>query len=207
MFSVPNMDSPVFIDACPAASGIFFNGDWQYTAFNMDWPEVAELHINHKEVLSVVLAARRWQTSWANSTVTVFTDNITAKSIINKGACRHPLVMDYLRELFWIAATNNFSIKCVYIRGPSNILADCISRLHEPNQLQYLEFLLGEYCRCHEWNRAMFYLPIHLSNLSYISLLPQIGRFLEGHRTWTKRLPATERQPSPRPARPRIDLI
>ena len=195
IFSIPSMDSPVFVDACPAASGIFFNGDWQYTAFNIDWPEIAELHINYKEVLSVILAARRWGTLWANTCVTVFTDNTTAKSIINKGTCRHPLVMTYLRELFWIAATHNFSIKAAYIPGPSNILADSISRLHEPGQFLFLESLLREYGRCHAWHPNMFHLPLHLSNSCFFSLTPQILRLRDVQNLWMRQWPVTGQQP------------
>lgn len=178
VFALPAMDCPVFVDACSSASGIFYNGDWQYTVFNWDWPEVADLHINYKEVLSVLLAARRWGHLWANSSVKLFTDNITARAIINKGSCRHPLVMTYLRELFWIAALHNFSIQAVYIRGPSNILADSISRLHERGQLQYLQFLLQQYAWCHDYNATMFCLDRHMSYLSFILLAPRAYQLL-----------------------------
>jgi len=173
-FPIPQVDSPVFMDACPVASGIFFAGDWQYTNFDIDWPEVAPMHINHKEVLSALLAARRWGHLWANSCVKLFTDNTTARAIINKGTCKNAIVMSYLRELFWIAATNNFSIQAVYIRGPSNILADSISRLHEPGQLWYLETLLQEYASCHQYFPSLFYVYLHMSNDSFLSLTPQV---------------------------------
>ena len=88
------------MDACSSASGIFFNDDSQYTVFNWDWPDIADLHINYKEVLSLVLAARRWGHLWMNCNVKIFTDNTTARAIINKGTCRNPAVMCYLRELF-----------------------------------------------------------------------------------------------------------
>jgi hypothetical protein len=188
VFPMPSMESPVFMimDACSSASGIFFNGDWLYTVFNWDWPAIADMHINFNE-------ARRLGHLWANSSVKIFTDNTTARAIINKGSCRNPLAMDYLRELFWIAATNNFSRQAVYIPGPSNILADSISRLHQPGQLWYLQHLLQEYAACHDINVAMFGLENHMTYFSFISLIPQLQTLLEQQTSWIQQYHATER--------------
>ena len=175
------------MDACSAASGIFFNGDWQYTVFNLDWPEVADLHINYKEVLSVLLAARRWGHLWINSKVTVFTDNSTARAIINKGTCQSSLIMHFIRELFWLAAIYNFSIRAVYMPGQSNTLADTISRLHEPGYIGYLEYLLREYTFSHNYCPSIFDLRRHMSNWSFMSLLPQIQKFVQIRNAWTLR--------------------
>ncbi len=171
VFPIPQLDSPVFIDACSVASGIFFNGDWLYTNFPLDWPEIKDLHINYKEVLSVVLAARRWAPQWANTNVTVFTDNITARAIINKGSCRHPLVMPYIRELFWLSAIYNFSLTAVHIAGSSNVMADTISRLHEQSQLPYLLFLLREWAVAHVCMYEMFWFSLHMSRSTFMFLL------------------------------------
>lgn len=185
VFAIPTVDAPVFMDACSSASGIFFNGDWQYTVFNWDWPDIADFHINYKEVLSLILAARRWGHLWTNCNVKIFTDNTTARAIINKGTCRNPVVMCYLRELFWIAATHNFSVQAVYIRGSSNILADSISRLHEPGQLWFLEGLLYDYARSHDYlSASMFALPEHMSNYSFLSLLPQVQTLRKQRESW-----------------------
>lgn len=187
VFALPSVDAPVFMDACNSASGIFFDGDWQYTVFNWDWPHIADLHINYKEVLSFLLAARRWGHLWANKNVKVFTDNTTARAIINKGTCRHPVVMQYLRDLFWLAATHNFSVQAVYIPGHSNILADSISRLHEPGQLGFLECLLREYTLSHFYNPETFHLSQHMSNPSLLFLLPQVVSLLKQRYDWTWR--------------------
>ena len=199
---MPSVDSPVFMDACNSASGVFYNGDWLYTCFNLNWPEIADLHINYKEVLSIYIAARRWAPAWANSSVTVFTDNTTACAIINKGTCRNPLVMSFLRALFWMAAINNFSIHAVYMRGPSNILADSISRLHEHGQFMRLEFLLWEWVHSHGFDTNIFILPHHISPTTLFFLHPQILDFYQS-RTLTQqwqnikqlRLPVVPKQP------------
>jgi len=93
--------------------------------------------------------------------------------------------MCYLRELFWIAATHNFSVQAVYIRGSSNILADSISRLHEPGQLWFLEGLLYDYARSHDYlSASMFALPEHMSNYSFLSLLPQVQTLRKQRESW-----------------------
>ena len=47
------------IDSCTDASGIAHETDWLFSPWAEDWPEAHGLHINHKEALSMVLAARR----------------------------------------------------------------------------------------------------------------------------------------------------
>ena len=44
-------------DACQLAAGAYFRGDWLYLNFDVDTPELAKLHINHKEVLAQIFAA------------------------------------------------------------------------------------------------------------------------------------------------------
>ena len=68
------------------------------------------LHINYKEVLAIVLAAKQWGSKWCNQHVIIYSDSTTAVGIINKDTCRNPIVMHYLRELFWLSAIYNFQI-------------------------------------------------------------------------------------------------
>jgi len=130
--SVPMVDSrpatPVSIDACKTAAGAFFNGDFVYTPWSQ---KTRVLPINYLEVLALEPAASRWAQIWANKKVFVHCDNLAACSIINKGSCKHPLVMDSLRRIFWLSAVYNFRIRAVYYPGSANFLADSVSRLHE----------------------------------------------------------------------------
>ena len=75
----------VQVDACSLASGIWFRGDWQYSPFRSVYPSASTWHINHKALLSVLLAARRWGHLWSNSRVILHTDSQVAKAILNKG--------------------------------------------------------------------------------------------------------------------------
>ncbi|XP_077863611.1 uncharacterized protein LOC144347820 [Saccoglossus kowalevskii] len=110
-FIDPRPITDVHIDASNLASGIYYRGDWQYTAWAHDWPSAHPLHINHKEALSVLLAARRWAHKWQDCTVHIYTDSQVAMANINKGTSRNALVMSALRELFWLSVTHNFHIQ------------------------------------------------------------------------------------------------
>lgn len=125
-------------DACQHGGGAFFDSDFFYINWKLDLPAVADFHINLKETITLILAIFRWHRKLQDKQVIIHTDNITAKSIVNKGTCKSAYVMNLLRQLFWLQAVFNFSIKAVYIPGKYNVLADCISRLHEKGQLSKL---------------------------------------------------------------------
>lgn len=121
-------------DACSLAAGAYFRGDWFYHNFAVDSPESANLHINHKEVLAQTLAASRWAPHWQNQHVIIHSDNVAAVHIINKGSTANSIVMGALRQLFWLSAMYNFRFTARHIPGKSNILADAVSRFHQPDQ-------------------------------------------------------------------------
>ena len=127
--------TPCSIDSCKLAGGAFYQGDFVHTMWK---PEIQSLPINYLEVLALEPAVTRWAPLWTNKKVFIHSDNQAACSIINRGSCRNPVVMDSLRRVFWLSAVFNFRLKAVYYRGASNVLADCASRLHEPGKLQNL---------------------------------------------------------------------
>ena len=52
-------------------------------------------------------------------------------SLLNKGSCKRPAAMDWLREIFWLPATYNFRMTSRHITGLSNVFADRLSRVTE----------------------------------------------------------------------------
>ena len=123
-------------------------------------PEVQDRHINFKELAAVVLAAQRWGPLWANKHIVVLSDNSTTVACINHGSSRSVLLMKYLRHNFWLSAMFNFRLKAVHVPGEDNVLADIISRLHEPDARQYLNILL-----------ALSPLPWHMSYNGFLYIL------------------------------------
>ena len=125
--------TPVSIDACQSGGGGFYGSDWFHVAWRV-CPDVAPLHINHLEVLSLEPAMR-----WRDRQVTVYSDNQAAVGIINKGSTRNALVMRSLRNVFWLSAIYNIWVKAVYYPGDWNILVDRASRLQEEGGLERLQ--------------------------------------------------------------------
>ena len=56
----------VLTDSVTLGAGGNCNGDWFYINWQLDWPAVANFHINSKEVLAVYLAVCRWSRAWSN---------------------------------------------------------------------------------------------------------------------------------------------
>ena len=145
-------------DACNTGCGGYFAGDYFYVNWTTDLPEMTEQHINVKETMAIVLALKRWAPLLSDKRVIVRTDNIAAKSYINKGASRNTFIMPYLRSLFWTQACYNFSVSAIYVKGRLNTIADTISRLAEPNMLTKLyDFIPFD---------AVLFRPLDISDLS-----------------------------------------
>ena len=134
----------VYTDACDTAAGGYSecDGDWFYCNWAADCPEFQDVHINLKELAAVVLAAQRWGHEWANKRVLVMSDNSTTVSCVNRGTSRSTLLMPYLRYMFWLSAVYNFRLTAMHVPGEDNVLADKMSRLHEPYSKHYLSELL-----------------------------------------------------------------
>lgn len=161
----------IHTDACSIALGAAFRGDWFYSNLLADHPDLAQMHINFKEAICVVLALERWAPVLRNKTVHIHCDNTAAVAMINKGTTANKVMMTYLRHLFWLSATFNFRLKVFHVPGALNVLADCISRLHMAEHLMTFCEFLGPVS---PWSICAF---DHMSPQSYFLLL---GLFSSG---------------------------
>ena len=117
-------------DACSSGGGaLSSDGSWLYTDWHYDFPQLKHCHINIKEAFTAVLSVCQWAPRLRNSHVIIETDNIFTRAALNRGACRDPLLMACLREMWWLSTVYNFKVKSVHIAGALNILADSLSRL------------------------------------------------------------------------------
>jgi len=90
------------------------------------------MHINFKEAVCITLAAERWVPLWANKQVYVYSDNVAAFGMINKGSIRNALMMQRFRRLFWLSATLQLPAESIlHPTGVDNTIADHVSRLDE----------------------------------------------------------------------------
>lgn len=62
--------------------GDFFGKDWFYVNWLQDWPKALQFHINEKEVIAVALAVYRWDPSWRNKRIIIYSDN--AVTVLSK---------------------------------------------------------------------------------------------------------------------------
>ena len=150
-----------------------WHDDWAYVDWSSETPEMADAHINVKEIMAILMAVRRWAPFWANASVTFHTDNITAKAAINKGTVRCQAAMPFVREIFWWATLYGFKLRAVHIAGVHNTLADAISRLHcIPSYATLKEFL-----HLRHFPDLFSMIPLllsHMSLKSFLSILPQV---------------------------------
>lgn len=161
----------VTMDACVMGSGYFWDGRWGYVHYPTDFPQSQDLHINIKEVMSAVFAAREWAPLWSGTCVIFGTDNITARSALRSKTSKNPIIMSAIRELFALSIVYDFDFDAFYIPGVHNSLADAISRIHQPGQLHLLEGLLPQW---HYPPSVLYPLSDHMSfNAFLVSIFPQ----------------------------------
>ena len=96
--------------------------------------QVQNLPINYKEAIALEPAVQ----AWLNKKIYVHSDSQTAVALINRRSCRHPIVMASFRRIFCLSVQYSFRLQAVYYPGQRNILADCVSHLHEPDGFQCL---------------------------------------------------------------------
>ena len=160
---LPPPHSNLVTDACRQSGGGYYESDWFFVNFSLDYPQLCSEHINVLELLSVLVAVRCWGHLWRDKHIQVRCDNSASVGAINKGSSRSPAFMRILREIFWLSVVNNFRFTAVHVRGEHNVLADCISRLHLPGFWEKFGRMFPSIINC-------FYCKNHMSSSSYMFL-------------------------------------
>ena len=129
--AIPQLPTPVLTDASTSGGGCVWDTDWMYVNWALDHPALYPLHINYKETFAIVLAVWRWAPLWSGYRVVVKSDSQVAAALLNKGSSRCPVIMAWIRSLFWLKEYFSFSLFVEHIPGSINTLADSISRLDD----------------------------------------------------------------------------
>ena len=102
-----------------------------YVNWALDNSTLYHLHINFKETFTFVLATCRWAPFWSGYRVVVKSDSQEAAAILNKVSFRCPMIMAWIRHLFWLEEYFNFSFFVGHIPESINTLAESVSRLDD----------------------------------------------------------------------------
>jgi ribonuclease HI len=76
-------------DACRIGTVVYYQDDWFYANWVVDFPFANNLHINELEAFSVVLETLRWAKQWRNKRVIIFSDNRATVTCLNKGTSKN----------------------------------------------------------------------------------------------------------------------
>ena len=130
MMSAAGCSPPVAIITSEASGnwgcGAFSSeGNW----FQLAWPkEWLAWHITVKELLPVVISAAIWGNQWWGSTVRCKCDNAAVVAIVKSGTSKEAMVMELVRNLFFILAQFNMWLHIEHIPRVQNGAADALSR-------------------------------------------------------------------------------
>ena len=114
---IPELPTAVLTDASLSGGGCLFATDWMYASWASDYLSLYFLHINYKETFTTVLAAQRWAPFWSGHRVIIKTDSQVAAAILNRGSTCCPVIMDWIRSLFWLKEYNYQFARRAYPRN------------------------------------------------------------------------------------------
>ena len=103
-----------------------------------------KLHINALGLLTIVVALKLWGKLLRGKKVLIFCDNMSSCNVINKGLSRDDFHQSCLREICFVAVTNEFTLKAQHTSGQDNRIADILSRWNwSRNSQKKLDIALG----------------------------------------------------------------
>jgi hypothetical protein len=162
----PRPDTTVYTDSTLTAGAAFCNGDFLYSNWAADMPNIRSEPIFVKELCAVLLAYRRWCRQWTNKTVHVHTDNKGVEWSLRRGLTRNVTANCILKEILWLSAYCNITLVVHYINTRDNYLADLLSGLD--NNLMRVASILS--CMGVFILSPFYNILYHMSPNTYMSL-------------------------------------
>ena len=84
--------------------------------------------ICHLEMLNIVVASKLWAVHWKDKKIKIYCDNMAVVQVLNTGRARDQILAPCAKNIWLIAATYNIEFICSHISGPTNKIADLLSR-------------------------------------------------------------------------------
>ena len=142
-FEIRDTDIHLFTDASKIGFGGIYGNRW----IQARWPPgMAALNrgraidIDYLELFAIYAACATWGHLWAGKRIVIHTDNMPITDVWQAGTSKSPSLMTLVRQLFFEAAHNQFTLSLKYIPGKRNTIADDISRF----QVERLKLLVPE---------------------------------------------------------------
>jgi hypothetical protein len=129
-------------DACKTGGGGHYGLDRFFSAWEHDYPEYADAHINVLELLSAKIAVERWGHLWGGLHIMVRSDNGATVAAINNNTSKSPELLALIRELYWLSVKHDFRLSASHIPGVDNVLSDGISRMFDMDKALLMKELL-----------------------------------------------------------------
>ena len=100
-----------------------------HIGFRPVWDFFNPSNINELELWPIVVGLKRWVNLFRDKQIHVFTDNTQVMFMLMNGCSTNPTCNSWLKEIFWLCAVYNISLRPKYISTKSNLVADTLSRL------------------------------------------------------------------------------
>ena len=126
-----NPDEVLSCDACLSGAGGWNASSRSY--FHVTFPQFvieSAVHISCLEILTICVCFRIWAPGFSGKRIQVFCDNEPSVQVIKSGRSRDPFMQACVRELFYLAAINQFEVCPIHIFGVDNRIPDHLSRWH-----------------------------------------------------------------------------
>lgn len=109
--------------------------------FDKEW---VPRHINHKEMLAVILALRMWSANCKGETIRLLIDNQVSMYVIRKRASNSQPIMELFRELHELCNSHKITLVPQYIASKDNVRPDFLSRLPPSQDWALADWLWSE---------------------------------------------------------------
>ena len=122
-------------DAQPSGGGSYYGSEYWSRSFP-DCLSSGDIPIHLKEFWIVLVSAWLWGDQWTGKVVYIFCDNDAVVEVLEKERPKDPKMLELLREFMYIVCTRRFTPVFRKISSKDNIVADTISRCHDPTLLK-----------------------------------------------------------------------
>ena len=119
-------------DAQMMGGGAYFGNEYWSRSFP-NWLQDPSIFIHLKEFYVVLVSAWLWGHSWTGKLVYIFCDNDAVIEVLEKEKPKDPKMLELLKEFLFIVCTRRFTPIFRKISSKDNMVADFISRRHDPD--------------------------------------------------------------------------